>query len=281
MATASLRDEFAATVAAGERTDLARAALVIARIAYPTLDPAPSLAQLDALAAAARRRIVPGASPAHAAREVAAFLFGDGGFAGNRADYYDPRNSFLNDVLERRLGIPITLATVLLEVGRRCGLRLEGVGFPGHFLVRVPDPAGAVLLDPFSGGRALADRDLVERWRSVTGVEHDAPPPLPPGALATTGVPGMLARMLRNLVRIWLEARELAPALAAVDLLLVLLPGAPAELRMRGLLYEQLECHGAALADLRRYLELVPQAPDAHEIRRHVATLERAAATVH
>src|SRR5437879_3420062 len=157
-----LREDFAALVAAGERTDLARAALAIARIAYPDLDPAPSLRQLDDLAAAVRPRLYPQASPEAAVTELAGYLFGECGFRGNQEEYYDPRNSYLNDVLERRTGIPITLSVVLIETGARLGLGIEGVGFPGHFLVRV---AGRpLLLDPFFGGPPIGERALPTRY---------------------------------------------------------------------------------------------------------------------
>src|SRR3989442_1421316 len=144
--TRRLRDEFAALVAAGERADLGRAPLSIARIAYPTLEPPPHLAALDALARGARARVVAARAPERAAVELAGYLFGECGFRGNQEDYYDPRNSFLNDVLERRTGLPITLALVFMEAGARLGLSITGVGFPGHFLVRVEGDAGPVVL---------------------------------------------------------------------------------------------------------------------------------------
>src|SRR6266516_2841227 len=273
-----LREDFAALAAAGERTDLARAALVIARIAYPDLDPAPYLRQLDDLAAAVRPRLYPQASPEAAVTELAGYLFGECGFRGNQEEYYDPRNSYLNDVLERRTGIPITLSVVLLEVGRRVGLPLEGVGFPGHFLVRVAGSRGPLLLDPFYGGRPIGERELLARYRTFVG--SDAPA-LPPDALATTGTPAILTRMLRNLLRAYLDQKDHAHALAAADLLLVLVPDSADEVRVRGLLYEHLECFGAALGDFRRYLELAPEAPDAERIRERVARLVRIAIAIH
>ena len=271
-----LREDFAALAAAGERTDLARAALAIARIAYPDLDPAPYLRQLDGLAAAVRPRLHPGGSPEAAAAELAGYLFGECGFRGNQEEYYDPRNSYLNDVLERRTGIPITLAVVMIETGARLGLGLEGVGFPGHFLVRV---AGSpLLLDPFFGGRPIGERELLARYRTFLG--SDAPA-LPPEALATADTPGILTRMLRNLLHVYLDQKDHAHALAAAELLLVLVPDSADELRVRGLLYEHLECFGAALGDFRRYLELAPEAPDAELIRERVARLVRIAAAIH
>ena len=273
-----LREDFAALAAAGERTDLARAALAIARIAYPDLDPAPYLRQLDDLAAAVRPRFYPQASPEAAVTELAGYLFGECGFRGNQEEYYDPRNSYLNDVLERRTGIPITLAVVLIETGARLGLGLEGVGFPGHFLVRVAGSRGPLVLDPFFGGRAIGERELLARYRSFVG--SDAPA-LPPDALATTGTPAILTRMLRNLLRAYLDQKDHARALAAADLLLVLVPDSADEVRVRGLLYEHLECFGAALGDFRRYLELAPEAPDAERIRERVARLVRIATAIH
>ena len=273
-----LREDFAALAAAGERTDLARAALAIARIAYPDLDPAPYLRQLDDLAAAVRPRLYPQASPEAAVTELAGYLFGECGFRGNQEEYYDPRNSYLNDVLERRTGIPITLSLVLIETGVRLGLGIEGVGFPGHFLVRVAGSRGPLLLDPFYGGRPIGERELLARYRTFVG--SDAPA-LPPDALATTGTPAILTRMLRNLLRAYLDQKHHAHALAAADLLLVLVPDSADEVRVRGLLYEHLECFGAALGDFRRYLELAPEAPDAEQIRERVARLVRIAAAIH
>ena len=279
--TRRLRDDFAALVAAGERADLGRAALSIARIAYPTLEPAPHLAALDALARGARARVVAARAPERAAVELAGYLFGECGFRGNQEDYYDPRNSFLNDVLERRTGLPITLALVFMEAGARLGLSITGVGFPGHFLVRVEGDAGPVVLDPFFDGCVLDPAELLARYRAFLGTRGDEVTSLPPDALAATGAPAILARMLRNLLHIYLERRDHAHALEAVDLLLVLTPDAPQDVRLRGLLYERLECFGAALADLRRYLELAPGAPDARAIESRAARLAHAAATVH
>ena len=270
-----LEEDFAALVATGAGSDLGRAALAIARIEYPALDPDPHLSRLDALAAAARPRL-PGGPTAGAA--LAAHLFGEGGFRGNPEEYYDPRNSFLNDVLERRMGIPVSLAVVLIETGARLGIEVEGVGFPGHFLARVPGAAGPVVLDPFFGGREVGERELLERYRAFLGPSSAACQQVPPQALAATGTLDILARMLRNLLGIYLERADPARAREAVTLLLVLAPDAADETRIRGLLHERLECLGAALEDFRRYLALVPEAPDAEEIRRRVTRL---AGTIH
>ena len=270
----SLRDDFAALVTGGARFDLGRGALTLARVAYPELEADPYLARLDTLADGARARLTPGLPPAEAALTLASYLFRDLGFRGNQDDYYDPRNSFLNDVLERRTGIPISLSILLLETGARLGLELEGVGFPGHFLVR----AGGVLLDPFFGGRLVGDPELLVRYRALRGGQPES---LPPDALATMHRPAILARVLRNLVRAYLDQSDHARALASVDLLLVLEPNAADEIRLRGLLYEQLDCAGAALGDFKRYLALAPDAPDADAIRNRLVRLSRTTATIH
>jgi regulator of sirC expression with transglutaminase-like and TPR domain len=273
-----LRDDFAALVAAGERTELARAALAIARIGHPALDPAPSLHRLDGLAAAVRPRLVAGVPPASAAAEVAHHLFAELRFRGNRGDYYDPRNSYLNDVLERRTGIPITLSVVMIEVAARLGLRLDGVGFPGHFLVRVVGADPPVLLDPFFGGRPVDDAELLSRYRAL-GARDAAH--VPPEALERTSTPAILLRMLRNLLHVHLERKDRAHALHTADLVLVLSPRSADDHRVRGMLYEDLECFAAALDDFRAYLELAPDAPDTDRIRERIARLVRVAATIH
>jgi regulator of sirC expression with transglutaminase-like and TPR domain len=269
-----LREDFAAIARSGR---LDHGALAIARVGHPDLDPAPSLATLDRLAAAARPLVDHAETPAAAARALAGYLFEECGFRGNQDDYYDPANSFLNEVLERRAGIPITLAVVLIETGRRLGIPIVGVGFPGHFLVAVEDGGERVLLDPFFGGQPVDSAALLERYRAATPSPASA---VPPEALETADTPAILARMLRNLLRTYLERRNPSHALSAIDLLLVLPPDAPAELRLRGLLYETLECFMPALADLRRYLELVPDAPDADDIRTRITRLTRAAGTI-
>jgi regulator of sirC expression with transglutaminase-like and TPR domain len=274
---ANLRDDFAALVADDERIDLGRAALEIARIGHPALEPDPWLRRLDALAAGVRPRLARAASPDATVAEVAAYLFEDCGFRGNQEEYYDPRNSYLNDVLERRTGIPISLSVVLLEVGARLGIALEGVGFPGHFLVRIAGQREP-LLDPFFGGRPIDGRQLLARYRAFRGAEV---PALPADALEPAGTRSILTRMLRNLVRIYLEQKDHERALLAVDLVLVLAPQAADELRLRALLYEHLQCAAAALDDFRRYLELAPEAPDAAQIRERIARLARTSATIH
>src|SRR5207245_4551202 len=274
-----LRDDFAALVGHEADCGLARGALEIARIAYPALEPAPYLNKLDELAEGARARMAGGLPPEAVARAVGDHLFRTCGFRGNAEDYHDPRNSLLNDVLDRRTGIPISLSVVFIEVTRRLGLPVEGVGFPGHFLVRVVGHRGPLLLDPFFGGRPVGDAELVERLRALHGGRELRE--LPREALRTASTPDILARMLRNLLRVYLSRDDPPHALATVDLLLVLVPDSPDDLRTRGCLYEHLDCVPAAAADFRRFLDLVPDAPDADEIRARLARLPKASQTIH
>jgi regulator of sirC expression with transglutaminase-like and TPR domain len=273
----TLRERFAAAAAGGQDGDLASLALAIAAIEYPQLDPAPTLYALDRLADAVAPRLVATAPVAERALELAHFLFRECGFRGNRDQYYDPRNSCLNDVLERRTGIPISLSVVMIEVGARLGIGVEGVGFPGHFLVRAPDDGGGLLLDPFDDGRRIDEASLLARLQ--TG--RPAAQSIPPEYLAATPRLGIAARMLRNLLAIYLQTSNHASALSAVDLLLVLDPGNTDDLRTRGLLYERLDCHAAAAEDLRRYLDMAPEADDAAEMRGRLSRLADQTPTFH
>jgi regulator of sirC expression with transglutaminase-like and TPR domain len=278
-----IRDRFAALVGPDHPVDLARAALEIARIAYPQLEPDPWLQSLDDLAAAARRHL-PEGNLEQRATALARFLFEDCGFRGNQDDYYDPRNSFLNDVLTRRVGIPISLAVVMMEVGRRVGVPLEGVGFPGHFLVRVPSTGEPILLDPFHGGTRLRSDDLLARLHSLAQSSGRGGPrfaEVPTEFVEPTSLRAILARMLRNLLRIYQDRDEHLPALHAVDLLLVLTPRSPEDIRIRGSLYEALECPAAAADDFRRYLEIAPDADDADDVRTRLSRLADQEPTLH
>jgi regulator of sirC expression with transglutaminase-like and TPR domain len=200
------------------------------------------------------------------------FLFEDLGFVGNTREYYDPRNSYLNDVIDRKTGIPITIAVVYMEIGRRIGLPLAGVSFPGHFLVRLKLRSGTLVLDPFSGGTPLTEPELRERLRRVIpdGATDDVPVaelPLDQFLEPATNRQ-ILARVLRNLKGIYhREAPNPERLLDVLNRMLLVTPDASAELRDRGFLYQRLECYRAALKDLTDYAEREPDAPDLDEVR--------------
>jgi regulator of sirC expression with transglutaminase-like and TPR domain len=261
---------FAALVA---REDFALdvACLEIARDEYPDLDPAACLAQLDATAAVIRGRLAADAFPEQRVAALNHRLFVEEGFRGNADAYYDPRNSYLNDVLARRTGIPITLSIVYMEVGRRIGLALHGVSFPGHFLVKLRVSRGELLLDPFAGGVPRAPTELRERLRALAGpaaAEADLTP-----YLAATPPRQILARALRNLKTIYLKAGDTDRALAVMNRMIAVVPDAPEELRDRGTLYADMGAFRAALDDLQAYLHRRPDAPDGGEVRARVVDL--------
>ena len=205
-------------------------------------------------------------------------LFQEEGFAGNEKNYYDPRNSFLNDVLDRRLGLPITLSIVYIEVGQRLGLSLKGVSFPGHFLVKLKLEQGRVVLDPYSGGVSLSEQELRNRLHQSYGDQLDVPLDR---LLASAGKKHILTRLLHNLNAIYLHTEEFTKTLFVIDRILLISPNLPEELRDRGLIYERLECSQSALEDYRRYIELEPNAPDTREIRSRLINLQKITPALH
>ncbi|HSG77213.1 MAG TPA: tetratricopeptide repeat protein [Burkholderiales bacterium] len=271
-------DPFAELMARDEaEIDLARACLLIATDAYPGLDVEGYLGEIERLAARLRGRLAPGGGAEERVLALNQFLFDDLGYSGNADNYYDPRNSFLNEVLDRRTGIPITLSVLYLEIGRRIGLELEGVSFPGHFLVRLRLRGAMLVLDPFSGGEALSESDLRERLQRV--IPEGAAGGVPVGALPLdpflepAGKRQILARLLRNLKGIYREADKPQRLLDVLNRMLVVAPEAHGELRERGLLYQKLECYRAALKDLQDYSALAPEAPDIDDVRAKLVEL--------
>ena len=259
------------------KIDLAEAALLCAQDTYPDLDIRSQLDTLEALAAKLRNRLPADFSVTHRLVALNNYLFSELGFSGNADSYYDPRNSFLNDVIERKTGIPITLSILYLEIGQRLGLKLKGVSFPGHFLVKVRVSGGELVLDPFAGGRSLSEEDLRERLAQFTG--PNAAKDLPLEDFLETATPRqILARLLRNLKGIYLEAKEFDKALAVMNRLVILLPEVPEERRDRGVVYAQLECPRAAQDDLSHYASERPKADDAEVIAAQLAAVTIAAA---
>ena len=254
---------------AEEPLDLARAALAVAREEYPELDEGKYLRVLDRMADGAQSGLPAGATVERRVGRINTYLFHELGFAGNHADYYDPRNSFLNDVLDRRLGIPLTLSIVYMEVGRRCGLQVEGVGFPGHFLCKVRLQGGELVVDPFHRGQLLGVDDLKKLLASAVGEKVKFDPRLLQPAKARE----ILVRMLQNLRGLYQQRDDIPRALSAVDRLLLLAPEDARALRERAQLYEKLGGVAAAAADLEKVLQLEPGAPDAEALLARVLRL--------
>ncbi len=259
--------------------NLAEAALLIAADEYPELDVDNYLQRLDDLAQAVRHSMPEEAGLEEAVVALNHFLFVEQGFSGNADDYYDPRNSFLNEVLDRKLGIPITLSILYLEIGQRLGLPLEGVSFPGHFLVKCATNEGDVVLDPFWGGVPLSEDDLRDRLEETCGKPQAASAPLAP-LLTTAGKKEIIVRMLRNLKSIYMQQNDLLKALGTVNRILQLHPELPDEIRDRGRLYERLECFRPAVADLSRYLALAPTAEDASDVQQRLVELRQIVANI-
>lgn len=259
-----------------EQIDLAEGALLIAQGAYPDLDVTACLGRIEELAQRLSTQVPEDSSETQRILALNRFLFEQEGFAPNIEDYYDPRNSFLNEVLERRVGIPITLSIVYIEVGRRIGLVLEGVSFPGHFLVKCKLRDGTAILDPYCGGVSLSLNDLQQRLREVRGGEVSRA--IVAGLLVSANKKEILARVLRNLKAIYLQREEFTRALATIDWICAINPQDAGEVRDRGMTYLKLECFRAALADLERYLELAPGADDVEDIRGQVIELRRTTA---
>ena len=254
-----------------EGLDIASIALALAADAYPDLDPRACLAWLDAAAntisdAADRRMPLP-----ERLAMLDRHLFEVEGFTGNRGDYFDPRNSFLNDVIERRTGIPITLSVVYLEVGWRLGLPLVPVSFPAHFLV-ASTGAGRVFIDPFNRGARLAPTELVERLAPLVGGREQARRRLPQ-AIAPASRREVAMRILRNLRQIHAARQDYGGVLAVSNRMVALDPSNATAFRERGHALARLECYQAAWHDYRHYLRLAPFAEDTADIRARVERL--------
>ena len=276
--------------------DLAVAALMIARVEYPKLDAGPYLDRLDALGREAARRVAAAGPDTYArVRALNAYLFGELRFAGNQVQYEDPRNSFLNEVLDRRTGIPITLALLYMEVARRAGLRVEGINFPGHFLLRCPARRGLpycddLIIDAFHGGALLSRDDCRELLRGLhdgLGVDDDDDALLESRLAAHASKPQILARMLLNLKGVYVRMHSYPQARDITELLLAVNPSAINELRDRGLLAYNLRDFSAALRDLQAYLQLSNAASLDDEERKehakiweHVKALRRRVASL-
>lgn len=261
------------------RVDLCEAALCIAAAFQPELDPEPTRARLEALRAGAASRLEElGESDGDRERAQAllAYLSGECGLHGNHESYYDPRNSYLDQVLERGVGIPITLSLVYLDLARSLALPLHGVSFPGHFLLRWTGKEDLVL-DAFDG-RLLSDDECASLHARAVGEDQDFDRE---AQLRPADDREIVTRLLANLRAIFVREERWDAALLCIEWTLWLHPDHAGELRDRGLVYERLECWGAALADLERFVEMAPGDPSAEAVRARLAPLRRRASRLH
>jgi regulator of sirC expression with transglutaminase-like and TPR domain len=260
-----------------ETIDLGRAALTIAAGEYPQLDIDYYLSRIDQLGASAAGRL---GHDSGLYRSIAALnfvLFQERGFYGNRDDYFDPRNSFLNEVLDRKTGIPITLSVLYMEAARRIGLPLHGVGFPGHFLVKALHSDEEIVIDPFNGGE-VRGRDALEKMLNDL---YGGQVTFRADFLEPVTKKQILKRMLNNLKAIYLRAEDLLKVLSILDRLLILDPGSADEWRDRAVVNLKLECFRQALDDFEAYLRLAPDAEDAATVQHQVVKLRKQVTQIH
>jgi regulator of sirC expression with transglutaminase-like and TPR domain len=267
--------------------DLAAPAFLIARIEYPRLDASPYLDRLEQMGDAAFHFVAkdPGQDAPLGARidAVNRFLFGELGFVGNREQFDDPRNSCLNEVMDRKKGIPITMALIYIEVARRAGVRAEGVNFPGHFLVRclqelhTDDPNDGLIVDPFHGGAILNEAECRQLL-----TPHMSEAAFDPSLLARASRRQIMVRMLLNLKNLYVKMHSFPQARATTDALLALQPASLGDLRDRGLLAYHMNDFSHALRDLEEYLKVArlseqdeDQKKETEQVWEHVKTLRR------
>jgi regulator of sirC expression with transglutaminase-like and TPR domain len=250
---------------------LAEAALIMACEEYPQLELSPYLDMLDHMAQVAGEKRTSSDSPRETVEKINSVLFESFGFRGNPDDYYDPRNSFFNDVLDRRIGVPITLSTVYIEVSRRLNFPIAGVGMPGHFIVKYFDPREEFFIDPYNRGAILTREDCRDRLHERYGDALEFSDRL----LGRATHRQILWRMLNNLKDIYLKGHATDKCLSIVDMMLMIDSEDPAQFRDRGLLRLQLRQFRGARRDLEHYLQHSPNAQDREEIENHVKELKR------
>jgi regulator of sirC expression with transglutaminase-like and TPR domain len=254
---------------------LLEAVTCLAQDEYPDLDIQTVLCEVDRIQVRVQRRLPRDAAPLQRLRILNHYFFGELGFACNINDYYEPDNSFLHMVLQTRRGIPVSLAVLWMELAQGVGLSVQGLCFPGHFLVKVGLPMGMAVMDPVSG-RSLGREDLAEKLAAFQGATSR-----PSDATLDTYLQGatprdILARMLRNLKEIYQTQEDWTRTLATINRLIVLLPDVASEYRDRGLVHAELGQSEQALADLERYLGSAADLADGHAIAQRVQALRRA-----
>ncbi|MEQ1879720.1 MAG: tetratricopeptide repeat protein [Burkholderiales bacterium] len=260
----------------GQDIDLAQAALLVASHAYPDIDIAGYRRRIDEMATQLANLVDSNSRIPERIDRLNRYFFGELGFAPNTSDYYNPRNSLLNEVVDRRTGIPITLSLLYMEIGRGAGLSMRGINFPGHFLVRCEASPGPIILDPYSLGVSLDEKTLHHRLGEIQdggGLQARLSE-----LLAGADKKDILIRMLRNLKAIYLRDEKFALALPVVDWIIAARPGEATEIRDRGFIYQELECFRAAVKDFESYLALAPGGADASDIRARLTELRPMAA---
>jgi len=268
-------DYFATLVAEDEQLPLTEACVAVAQHAFPDLDVQHILDEIDQLGDRLKKRISVDASAVQRLQQLKHFFYTELGFGPNPNDFYAPENSYLHHVLQSRRGIPISLAILMMELGNQIGLKIRGVSFPNHFMLRVSLPQGEIIMDPLTGA-SLSKHELQEMlnpYLEARGYVGELQLPLNV-FLRVSSCREIISRFLRNLKLIYTEHERWERLLGVQQRLVILLPDAMEEIRDRGLIYAQLEYLRPAIDDMQQYLTEVPDASDADEIREHIATLE-------
>lgn len=263
--------EFHALIASDGPIELVEAALWVSAAEYPDLDVQREASRVRFLAGEAARRTLPFENPFARIDALQEFLYDELGFRGNSHRYKDPRNSHLNEVLNRRLGIPLTLGILYIELARASGFTARGVNLPGHFVVRLDDGDRRILVDPFHRGRVLSEEDCADLATRTTGRKGI----FRRGVLDGCDERPILGRLLMNLKHIYVGREDYHRALGMVERLLLLWPGDNTELRDRGFLKAHVGRHGAAIQDLEDYLSKSSHPPDRESVQARVAWLRR------
>jgi regulator of sirC expression with transglutaminase-like and TPR domain len=265
------RRQLAGLLAAEGELDLVEAALWVAAEEYPDLDVEHDCSRVRLICAEGARRVHEEANPFARLDGLRTYLFEELGFRGNLEQYNDPRNSFLNEVLDRRVGIPLTLSILFVEQARAAGFDARGIGLPGHFVTRVTYDGRTILVDPFHAGAVITPEDCKQLVARSTGRGWL----FRPAYLEGSSERAMLARLLMNLKYAYLGRSDYARALSVVERLLLVSPDDSAEIRDRGFLQARLGRPGAAIADLEHYLSLSPDAPDTKSVEGRLVWLRR------
>jgi regulator of sirC expression with transglutaminase-like and TPR domain len=252
-----------------ENFALDRAALILASEEYSGLDISEYLRRLDTFAARAEALVGVDRSPINYIESISEVLYVQEGLRGNSEDYYDPRNSYLNQVLDRRLGIPVSLSVIFMEVAKRINFTVQGVGFPGHFLAKHVANGRDIIFDPFNMGKILTMNECQELLDKI----HNGKVAMNPSLLQPMEKRSIITRMLYNLKGIYMQKDQYTQALAAIEKILMLNPGIPSEIRDRGILYMQTSFFAKALADLEFYLEHSAAPEDSSYIHNHIKLL--------
>ena len=251
--------------------ELGLGALLIAKDIYPQLDTGAYMELLDQMALEVKERIGETDEPSRQIAQLNHYLFEEKAFKGNQEDYYNPRNSYLNDVLDCKLGIPITLSVVYIEMSKRIGLPIVGVGFPGHFFVKHKGVHLETYIDPFHGGRILSDDALHEQLETV----FQQPTPLQPEFLKQVSNREILARILRNLKQIYFKEKAYARTISASERIIWLLPDFAQEYQDLGYLYYKTHAYGKSLKSFEEYLRISGNPPDREDIEENIGLLRK------